>query len=55
MLKNLPLSSSTASIAHLLYPLSAERAVGQTGPYSIVHASGVFIGDFDQPLLGNLG
>jgi hypothetical protein len=55
MLKNpAPLSSSTVSIAYLLYPLSAERAVGQTGPYRIVLASDGFIGDLDQSLLGNL-
>jgi hypothetical protein len=46
----------------LLYRPSAERAVdervGIAGipiPYRILRAGGAFIGDFDQPLLGNLG
>jgi hypothetical protein len=55
MLKNPALLSySTVSIAHFLYPLSAERAAGRTGPYRIVLASGDFIGDLDQAPLGNL-
>src|SRR5918997_2940182 len=54
MLKNLHPFILQRSAYRLLYPLSAERAVGQPGPYRIVHASGVFIGDLDQAPLGNL-
>jgi hypothetical protein len=50
------------SALRLLYRPSAERAVDERVgiartpiPYRILRAGGAFIGDFDQPLLGNLG
>src|ERR687897_1231210 len=56
-----PLSSPRASIAFTV-PDCRRGVLGHTGgdrqsapiPYSILHAGGIFVGDFHYPLLGNL-